>query len=85
MGGGGQRGMQQQGAIHNQLMKFNQSVHNQPPLVAQAVATGPSTAQPGAQPAGATPVDNLVGILTAADPQTAETDHRRTSLQTNLL
>ena len=50
-------------------MKFNQSVRNQPPPVAQAVATGPSTAQPGAQPAGAAPSDNLVGMLTAADPQ----------------
>lgn len=49
-------------------MKFNQSVRNQPPPVAQ-VATGPATAQPGAQAAGATPSENLVGMLTAAEPQ----------------
>ena len=50
-------------------MKFNQTVRNQPPPVATAVASGPSTAQSGAPTTGATPSENLVGILTAADPQ----------------
>lgn len=50
-------------------MKFNQSVRNQPPPVAAAVASGPATAQPGAPAAGATPSDNLLGMLTAAEPQ----------------
>lgn len=50
-------------------MKFNQSVRNQPPPVAAAVAAGPATAQPGAPTAGATPSDNLLGMLTAAEPQ----------------
>ena len=49
-------------------MKFNQTVRNQPPPVAAAVAPGPAAAQPGAPTTGATP-ENLVGILTASDPQ----------------
>lgn len=50
-------------------MKFNQSVRNQPPPVAPAVQSGPATAQPGAPAAGATPSDNLLGMLTSAEPQ----------------
>lgn len=49
-------------------MKFNQTVRNQPPSVA-TVAAGPPTAQPGVPTAGATPSENLLGMLTAADPQ----------------
>ena len=49
-------------------MKFNQTVRNQPPSVA-GVAAGAPTAQPGAPTAGATPNENLLGMLTAADPQ----------------
>ena len=51
-------------------MKFNQTVRNQPPPVAPpTVASGPAATQPGAAAAGTTPSENLVGMLTAADPQ----------------
>ena len=50
-------------------MKFSQGVRNQPPSVAPPVASGPSTTQPGVQASGATPSENLIGMLTAADPQ----------------
>lgn len=49
-------------------MKFNQTVRNPPPPVAPAVASGPA-AQPGPAATGATPSENLVSVLTAANPQ----------------
>lgn len=69
-GAGGQRGggMQQQSNMHNQPMKFNQTVRNPPPPVAPAVASGPA-AQPGPAATGATPSENLLSVLTAANPQ----------------
>ena len=50
-------------------MKFNQTVRNQPPPVAPAVAAGATTTQAGQAATGATPSENLVGMLTAAEPQ----------------
>ena len=50
-------------------MKFNQSVRNQPPPMAAAVASGPATAQPRVPTTGATPTDNLLSMLIAAEPQ----------------
>ena len=50
-------------------MKFNQSVRNQPPPVAAAIASNPATTQPGVPTTGASPSDNLLGMLIAAEPQ----------------
>ena len=50
-------------------MKFNQSVRNQLPPVAAALASGPATAQPRVPTTGVSPSDNLLGVLTATEPQ----------------
>lgn len=70
-GRGGMDRMQQQGAIPNQQMKFNQSARNQPAQPAAQVPSGPAgvTAQ-AATTTGPTPnTDNFVQLLAQSEPQ----------------
>lgn len=75
MGGGGaaaQRAGVQQNAMHNQPMKFNQTARNQPPPGSSNIAAGPGAvpqAAGGATASSATAPENLVGMLTSAEPQ----------------
>ena len=49
-------------------MKFKQTVRNQPPSVVPTVVSGLAATQPGAAAASATPSENLVSMLTSAEP-----------------